>query len=89
MAQMGGPEGFIDVVAALNPIEEGDADTPAQWSVTFGAENADATAKRAREIGGEVVAGPFDAPWTRMVVIRDPQGASFIASQFVPQNAEV
>lgn len=27
-----------------------------------------------------------DAPWTRMAVIEDPQGATFIASQFVPEN---
>jgi predicted enzyme related to lactoylglutathione lyase len=86
MAEMGGPEGFIDVVAALNPITEDDSNTPAQWTVTFGATNADATAKKAQQLGGEIVAGPFDAPWTRMVVIKDPQGATFIASQFVPQN---
>jgi predicted enzyme related to lactoylglutathione lyase len=89
MAQMGGPEGFIDVVAALNPIAEGDSDTPAHWSVTFGADDADATAKKARQLGGEVLAGPFDAPWTRMAVIKDPQGAAFIASQFVAENRDL
>ena len=30
---------------------------------------------------------PFDAPWVRMTVITDPQGATFIASKFVPENA--
>ena len=30
-----------------------------------------------RELGGEVVAGPVDAPWTRTAVIKDPQGATF------------
>ncbi len=89
VAQMGGPEGFIDVVASLNPIASDDADTPAHWSVTFGVDNADATAARARELGAEVVAGPFDAPWTRMAVISDPQGATFIASQFVPENKDL
>ena len=63
MAQMGAPDGFIDVVAALNPIADDDSDTPAHWSVTFGVDDADATAAKARELGGEVVAGPFDAPW--------------------------
>jgi hypothetical protein len=33
------------------------------------------------------VAGPLDAPWVRMAVIKDPQGAMFVASQFVPENA--
>jgi predicted enzyme related to lactoylglutathione lyase len=86
MAQMGAPDGFIDVVAALNPIADDDSDTQAHWSVTFAVDDATATASRARELGGEVVAGPVDAPWTRSVVIKDPHGATFIASQFVPEN---
>jgi uncharacterized protein len=89
MAQMGAPEGFIDVVAALNPIAVDDSETPAHWSVTFAVDDADATAARANELGGEVIAGPFDAPWTRMAVIKDPQGATFIASQFVPENKDL
>jgi predicted enzyme related to lactoylglutathione lyase len=89
MAQMGAPDGFIDVVAAIEPIAADDRDTPAHWSVTFGVDNADATAAKARELGAEIVAGPFDAPWTRMAVIKDPQGATFIASQFVPENRDL
>lgn len=90
MSQMGAPEGFIDVVAALNPIADDDnSDVPAHWSVTFAVDDADTTAAQARELGGEVVAGPLDAPWTRMTVIRDPQGATFIASQFVPENQDL
>jgi predicted enzyme related to lactoylglutathione lyase len=89
MAGMGAPEGFIDVVAALNPIAADDSDTPAHWSVTFAADDADATAAKVTELGGEVVAGPFDAPWTKLVVIKDPQGAMFIAGQFVPENKDL
>ena len=89
MTEMGAPEGFIDVVAALNPIADDDSGTPAHWSVTFGVDSADATAAKAQELGGEVVAGPFDAPWTRMAVIKDPHGATFIASQFVPENKDL
>ncbi len=89
MAQMGAPDGFIDVVAAVNPIADDDTTTPAHWSVTFAVENADVAAAKGRELGGEVVAGPFDAPWTRMAVINDPQGATFIASQFVPENKDL
>jgi hypothetical protein len=89
MAQMGGPEGFIDVVAALNPIAADDTATPAHWSVTFGVDDAHATAAKVGELGGEVVAGPFDAPWSRPVVIKDPQGATFIASQFVLENKDL
>ncbi len=57
MAQMGAPEGFIDVVAALNPIGDDDPATPAHWNVTFAVDDVDATATRAREIGGEVSPG--------------------------------
>jgi predicted enzyme related to lactoylglutathione lyase len=87
VASMGGPDGFIDVVAMVNPIADDDTDTPPHWSVTFGVDDADAAAAKASELGGEVVAGPLDAPWVRMAVIKDPQGAMFIASQFVPENA--
>ena len=89
MTQMGAPEGFIDVVAALNPIADDDSTTPAHWSVTFAVDDADATAAKAKALGGEVVAGPFDAPWTRLAVIKDPQGAIFIAGQFVPENKDL
>jgi predicted enzyme related to lactoylglutathione lyase len=89
MAGMGAPDGFIDVVAALNPIAAGDSDTPPHWNVTFGVDDADATAAKARELGGEVVAGPLDAPWTRLAIIKDPQGATFVASQFVAENKDV
>ena len=88
-AQMGAPEGFIDVVAALNPIADDDSETPAHWSVTFGVDDANAAAAKASELGGEVVAGPFDAPWSRMAVIKDPHGAAFMASQFVPENKDL
>jgi predicted enzyme related to lactoylglutathione lyase len=89
MAQMGAPDGFIDVVAAVNPIAAGDADTPAHWTVTFAADDIDATAARAEKLGGEVVEAPHDAPWTKTAVLQDPQGARFIASQFVAENSSL
>jgi predicted enzyme related to lactoylglutathione lyase len=84
MAEMGAPAGFEDVVAALNLITD---DQPAHWSLTFAVDDADAAAAKATELGGTVVVPPFDAPWVRMTVITDPQGATFIASKFVPENA--
>jgi hypothetical protein len=89
MTQMGAPDGFIDVVAALDPIADDDSVTPAHWSVTFAVDDVEATAAKAGELGGEVVAGPVDAPWSRTATIRDPQGATFIASQFLPENKDV
>ena len=89
VAEMGGPEGFIDVVASINPIPDDQPDTPAHWSVTFGVDDADAAAAKATELGGTVVAPPFDAPWVRMTVLKDAQGASVVAAQFVAENKDL
>jgi predicted enzyme related to lactoylglutathione lyase len=89
MAEGGAPEGFEDVVAAMNPITDDQPDVPAHWSVTFGVDDADAIAAKAYELGGRVVMPPFDAPWVRMTVITDPQGATFVASKFVPENRDL
>jgi len=88
-AESGAPEGFVDVVATLNVIGDDQPDGPEYWSVIFAVEDADATARRAAELGGTVVVPPFDAPWVRMTVIADPQGATFAASQYVPSNRGV
>jgi predicted enzyme related to lactoylglutathione lyase len=87
MAEMGAPKGFEDVVAALMPIADDQPHEPAHWSVTFAVDDAVETAAKARELGGEVVVEPFDAPWVRLAVLKDPQGATFIAGQFVAENA--
>ena len=85
MAQMGVP-GFEDVVASLIPIGDDERDVPAHWSVTFAVADTDAIAARTAELGGRVLVPPFDAPWVRMSVLADPQGATFIASRFAPEN---
>jgi uncharacterized protein len=95
MADAGAPEGFEDVVASIIPIADDQPDTPAHWSVTFATGDADATAAKATELGGQVIVPPFDAPWStpgytiRMTVIGDPQGATFSASKFVPENKDL
>jgi predicted enzyme related to lactoylglutathione lyase len=88
-AEAGAPEAFVDVVASINPIPDDQPDAPAHWSVTFAVDDADAIAKRATELGGTVAIPPFDAPWVRMTIINDPQGATFIASKFVPENKDL
>jgi uncharacterized protein len=87
MAEMGAPAGFEDVVAGLNVIA--DPDTPPHWGVTFAVDDADATAKKAEDLGGQVIVPPIDAPWVRMTVLRDPQGAVFTANKFVPENKDL
>ncbi len=85
MAEMGAPERFEDVVASVAP----GAGEPPHWGITFGVNDADAAAARAKELGGEILVEPFDAPWTRMTIVRDPQGATFTASQFKPENKDL
>jgi predicted enzyme related to lactoylglutathione lyase len=89
VSEVGGPEGFADVVASLVPIGDDQPDTPAHWSVTFAVDDADAIAARAGELGGSVVVPPFDAPWVRTTVLADPAGASFSASKFVLENKDL
>jgi predicted enzyme related to lactoylglutathione lyase len=89
MAEMDAPKGFEDVVASLVPIADDQPDVPAHWNVTFAVDDADAIAEKATELGGKVVVPPFDAPWVRMTVIADPQGATFTASKFVPENRDL
>jgi uncharacterized protein len=86
MAQMGAPGRFEDVVASLNSISDDQPDIAAHWGVTFAVDDADLIAARALELGGQVIVPPFDAPWVRMTIITDPQGATFTASKFVPEN---
>lgn len=81
---MGAPDRFEDAVATVAPLA-GDG-TPPHWGVTFGTEDADATAETAAALGGTVLVPPTDAPWVRLAVVSDPQGATFVASQFVPPS---
>ena len=86
MAKMGAPERFEDVVASVRPISGDQPGATPHWGVTFAVDDADAIATRAAELGGQVIVAPFDAPWVRMAIIADPQGATFTASTFVPEN---
>lgn len=86
---LGAPPEFVDVVANISRLGEDRRDAPPHWDVTFGVDDADATAEKAAQLGGKVLVPPFDAPWVRMTVIADPQGATFIASKFVPENRDL
>ena len=89
MEEMGAPKGFADVVASIASIPDDQPDTPAHWSLTFAVDDADAIAAKAEELGGRVIMPPFDAPWVRVAVIADPQGATFMASKFVLENRDL
>jgi uncharacterized protein len=85
-AGIGAPPGFEDAVAWLAPMHspQFSDDVPPHWSITFAVDDADAAAAKAEELGGTVLMPPTDLPWVRQTVLRDPQGAVFTASKFVP-----
>jgi uncharacterized protein len=87
--EFGAPDRFEEVVASVRVIGDDQPDTQPHWDVTFGVADTDAVAARAAELGGTVVVPPFDAPWVRGTVIRDPQGATFNATQFKPENKDL
>jgi predicted enzyme related to lactoylglutathione lyase len=78
----GAPAGFSDSIGWMQSPSS--PDTPAGWSVTFAVADADQAAARTAELGGTVLAGPFDVPYSRTTLIRDPNGATLTLSQFVP-----
>jgi uncharacterized protein len=88
-AEAGAPAGFEDVVATINQIAASEPDTPPRWSVIFAVEDANAAAAKATALGGTVLVPPFDAPWVRMTILADPQGATFTASTFTPENGDL
>ena len=84
-AAAGAPPGFTDAIGWLQPLPSG---TDAHWSVTLSVADADSVAARTTELGGTVVSGPIDVPYSRVLQITDPQGASVTLSQFkMPEPA--
>ena len=74
------PPGFADAVGWLAPVQP---DEQPHWHVSFSVADRDATAADVERLGGTVVRRT-DTGWTREALVRDPQGATFTASQFTP-----
>ncbi|MEP7115615.1 MAG: VOC family protein [Ilumatobacteraceae bacterium] len=62
------------VAGTMPPMMAG---IPPHWSIYFGTADVDASAAKVTELGGTVIAPPFDIPVGRMAVVADPQGATF------------
>ncbi len=79
--QVGEGQGFGYTVMKVDGNSVGGqcegADAPSHWRVYFDVTDADATAARARELGGSVVSEPQDAPYGRWAQLADPFGARF------------
>ncbi|MQY28721.1 VOC family protein [Nocardia aurantia] len=76
------PPGFADAIGWVAPLPQGEAP---HWHVAFTVADRDETASAAARLGGVVVSAA-DTGWTRDAVVRDPQGATFTASQFTPPS---
>ncbi|MQA72751.1 MAG: VOC family protein [Solirubrobacterales bacterium] len=70
-----------EVVATMAPMSRGGFpdDVPPHWRVDFWVDDVDATAALTAELGGDVVAPPYDLPGVglRQAVLADPRGATF------------
>lgn len=70
--------GMMEKTPDMGPI-------PDYWGIYFAVDDCRATAARASELGGAVVAPPFDTMVGKMAVLADPQGAVFaLVSWSVP-----
>jgi uncharacterized protein len=71
----------VGAACSLRP-EQRDQHVPPHWGSYVAVASADDAAKRAQELGGQVLAPPFDVMDAgRMAVIQDPTGAVFMVWQ--------
>ncbi len=82
-ADVSAPPGFADAIGWMAPLLPGEEP---HWHVTFTVADRDATAASVVRLGGTVL-GTSDSDWTREVLVRDPQGGVFTASQFAPPGS--
>src|SRR3954451_11301393 len=66
-------------IASMIDMPAGTPDqVPAYWMAIFAVADTDATVAKARDLGGQVFAEPFDIPEVgRFAVLADPQGVAF------------
>jgi predicted enzyme related to lactoylglutathione lyase len=71
-----------EVAAAYTMHSEEQAVRPAHWNLYVAVDSADDSAAKAAELGGNIIAAPFDVMnFGRMAVIQDPGGAVFCVWQ--------
>ena len=70
-------------VAGIMPMPPDGGEMPPMWGIYITVQNVDATAVKAKELGGKVLVEPQDIPDVgRFCVIQDPQGATFAAMTY-------
>jgi uncharacterized protein len=75
-----------EVVALMSPMspDQFPDDVPSHWSVDFWVDDVDASVTKAAELGGAVIAPPFETPVGKTAVLADPVGTSFTVSKVGP-----
>ena len=63
-----------EVIATMGAAN---GDGAAAWGINLWDHDVDASAAKAVELGGSVIAAPFDTPMSRMAVLADPHGVAF------------
>jgi predicted enzyme related to lactoylglutathione lyase len=74
-----------EMVGGMFGITPGMGEMPSAWLPYFAVDDADATAARVRELGGEVLMEPEEIPGIgRFCFLQDPQGAKFYVIKLAP-----
>lgn len=63
--------------SGLMQMDERWGEMPARWMIYFAVQGVDLTVDFARQLGGFVLAHPFDIPEGRFAMVADDQGGSF------------
>ena len=86
-----GPAGTYRMIRAggedaggINQITPEMGDMPPSWLVYFAVEDADASAAKVQELGGQLLMEAIDIPPGPFAVVADPQGAAFAVMHFNP-----
>ena len=72
--------------AGMMEMTEEWGDIPPHWMTYVAVEDVDATAEKAKSLGGEVKVPPTDIPVGRFSVIQDPQGAVISIIKLSPKE---
>lgn len=70
------------MIGGVAPVAERDPNVPPHWLLYFETADCDSSAARAKEMGANILAGPFSMPKVgRIAIVADPQGAIFALYQ--------
>lgn len=75
IASLGGDDG----IAGMMDMASGDMpdEVPPHWDAGFAVDDTDGTIAKLQEMGGQLIAGPFDIAPGRYAQLQDPHGAMF------------